>query len=70
LIAELSPLDAARLRSAIDEIFAGRWTHPAPERLPEPPEGWRVRFGQLAEAVAELVVRRRADRGPQLLGAD
>jgi Nucleotidyl transferase AbiEii toxin, Type IV TA system len=51
LIAELSPLDAARLRSAIDETFAGRGTHTVPDRLPEPPEGWEVPFRQLAEAV-------------------
>ena len=51
LIAELSPLDAARLRSAIDEIFASRGTHPGPDRLPTPPEGWRLPFRQLAEAV-------------------
>lgn len=51
LIAELSALDAARLRSAIDEIFAGRGTHRVPDRLPEPPESWRVPFRQWAEAV-------------------
>jgi Nucleotidyl transferase AbiEii toxin, Type IV TA system len=51
LIAELSPLDAARLHSAIDEIFAERGTHPVPDRLPEPPEGLAIPFRQLAEAV-------------------
>lgn len=51
LIAELSPLEAAALREAIETTFARRATHPVPAALPAPPGEWRTAFRQLAEAV-------------------
>lgn len=51
LIAELSSLDAATLRKAIDTIFGLRKTHPAPRTLPPPPAEWAAPFGRLAEEV-------------------
>jgi predicted nucleotidyltransferase component of viral defense system len=51
LIAELSTLDAARLREAIDTTFASRITDQLPSSLPPPPEEWRTPFRQLAQAV-------------------
>jgi hypothetical protein len=51
LIAELAPLEAAQLRSAIEATFARRDNHVVPDRLLRPPEDWRVPFRQLAEAV-------------------
>jgi len=51
LIAELSSLDAGRLREAIDTTFAGRTTDQLPSSLPPPPEEWRTPFRQLAQAV-------------------
>jgi hypothetical protein len=51
LIAELSPLEAAALREAIETTFARRTTHPVPTVLPAPPRAWRTAFRQLAEAV-------------------
>lgn len=51
LIAELSPLDAALLRTAIDSTFARRATHPIPAELPTPPADWIPQFRQLAGTV-------------------
>lgn len=51
LIAELSTLQAAPLRGAIDATFARRDTHPLPTKLPAPPADWRVPFRELAEPV-------------------
>jgi predicted nucleotidyltransferase component of viral defense system len=51
LIAELSTLDAARLREAVDTTFANRATGQRPRSLPPPPEEWRTPFRLLAQAV-------------------
>lgn len=61
LIAELSPLDAARLRQEIESVFDRR-TAQAPHSLPSPPPGWALPFGRLAEEVgisAELAAGHR-----------
>lgn len=52
LIAELSALDAARLKQAIDTAFSSRTTDRLPRSLPPPPEEWRTPFRQLARAAA------------------
>ena len=51
LISELSSLDAATLRNAVEATFATRDTHPIPPILPAPPGDWRTPFLQLAGAV-------------------
>jgi len=51
LIAELSTLDAAALRSEIKTIFDFRDTHTAPAALPSPPTDWQTPFRRLAEKV-------------------
>jgi predicted nucleotidyltransferase component of viral defense system len=51
LIAELSRLDAGRLREAIDTTFADRTAAHMPLSLPLPPQEWRIPFRQLAQAV-------------------
>jgi Nucleotidyl transferase AbiEii toxin, Type IV TA system len=51
LIAELSPLEAAALRGAIEATFARRDTHSVPGRLPTPPGEWQASFRRLADAV-------------------
>lgn len=51
LIAELSPLDAAKLRNAIDSTFGQRKTHPLPPTLPPPPPEWATQFRRLADEV-------------------
>lgn len=51
LIAELSRLDAARLRDVIETTFAQRATHTVPSSLPLPPTEWVPQFRRLAEEV-------------------
>ncbi len=51
LIAQLSTLDAARLKQTIDTTFTSRATDQPPSALPPPPEEWRTPFRQLAQAV-------------------
>lgn len=51
LISDLASLDAASLKRAIQETFAIRSTHPAPEALPPPPTDWSRPFGELASTV-------------------
>jgi len=51
LIAESLPVDAARLRAAIDEVFSERNTHAKPRRLPRPPADWLLPYRALADAV-------------------
>lgn len=51
LIAELSALDAAALRAAIETTFVRRGTHRPPQALPAPPRDWSVPFNELASMV-------------------
>ncbi|MGA2928918.1 MAG: nucleotidyl transferase AbiEii/AbiGii toxin family protein [Solirubrobacteraceae bacterium] len=51
LIAELSTLDAAVLKQAIDTTFSSRATDQLPTYLPPPPDEWRTPFRRLAQAV-------------------
>jgi hypothetical protein len=51
LIAELSPLDAAMLRSEIGSNFDHRGAHSPPHSLPSPPPEWARPFGRLAAEV-------------------
>jgi predicted nucleotidyltransferase component of viral defense system len=51
LIAELSTLDATRLKKTINTTFANRATNQLPRSLPPPPEEWRTPFRLLAQAV-------------------
>lgn len=51
LIASLLPLDAGRLSDALQSTFDTRDTHTTPELLPEPPDGWRPAFSELAGIV-------------------
>jgi hypothetical protein len=44
LIRSFQRSDAAKLARAISQTFAQRGTHPVPERLPAPPEDWRVPY--------------------------
>jgi hypothetical protein len=39
------------LKSAIDETFRRRGTHPVPARLPTPPDAWAMPFRRLVEAL-------------------
>lgn len=49
LIATTRPLEASRLRAAIDQTFAFRNTHAVPEYLPAPPESWEAPYAATAK---------------------
>ncbi|MGE0322252.1 MAG: nucleotidyl transferase AbiEii/AbiGii toxin family protein [Polyangiaceae bacterium] len=48
LLATAQPIDAKRLRIALERTFAFRNTHPLPARLPEPLAAWRVPYEVMA----------------------
>jgi hypothetical protein len=49
LLGTIRPLDAARVREAIQRTFGSRRMHPVPARLPSPPEAWTVPYARMAE---------------------
>ena len=49
LIATTGPLDARRVRAAIEQTFAFRGTHEVPTRLPDPPASWEAPYATIAE---------------------
>ena len=51
LVAELTRLDAARLREALESIFSSRAGQPLPAALPTPPPSWAGPYAKLAEEV-------------------
>jgi predicted nucleotidyltransferase component of viral defense system len=51
VIAHTSELDARRLRTSIDAIFARRGTHPVPDAVPPPPADWARSWGPMAAHV-------------------
>lgn len=58
LITELVPVDAGNLRDALESTFQERGSEPIPRTVPGPPDGWRLPFRELADAVgapADLV---------------
>ena len=48
LIATAGPIEAMRLRAAIEQTFAFRGTHPVPEHLPPPPATWAAPYAAVA----------------------
>ncbi len=76
LIATAGPLDAKRLRSALETTFASRGTHDLPGRLPEPPETWERPYVSIATAdhlrwstLVEVFEAARAFLDPVLAGS-
>jgi hypothetical protein len=51
VIAHTNELDARRLRTSIDAIFARRGTHPVPDAVPPPPADWARSWGAMAAHV-------------------
>ena len=49
LIATTGPLDARRVRAAIEQTFAFRSTHEVPARLSDPPASWEAPYAAIAE---------------------
>ena len=48
LLATTQPLEAARLRAALERTFEFRATHPLPSALPEPPATWLAPYEEMA----------------------
>jgi hypothetical protein len=48
LIAIAGPVEASRVRAAIEQTFAFRGTHDVPKRLPAPPETWAAPYATIA----------------------
>jgi hypothetical protein len=51
LLAAHEPFVAGELRTALEEIFGARATHPLPDALPPPPDEWARPYRELAEQV-------------------
>ena len=75
LIATTGPLDARRVRAAIEQTFAFRGTHDVPERLPDPPESWEAPYVTIANedrlrwtTLADALEAARAFLDPVLAG--
>ncbi len=49
LLGTIPPLEAARVREAIERTFGSRRVHPVPARLPSPPEAWTAPYARMAE---------------------
>ncbi len=48
LLAGIQPLQAARVRKALEQTFTHRATHPVPAALPDPPASWSTSYQQMA----------------------
>lgn len=48
LLATTGPIDARRLRQAIEKTFAFRSTHPVPAGVPAPPDFWEAPYATMA----------------------
>jgi hypothetical protein len=48
LLATAQPLDAERLRAALEQTFTFRKTHPLPAAVPAPTEAWRTPYAAMA----------------------
>ena len=48
LLATAQPIDAKRLRAALEQTFTFRKTHPLPAAVPAPAEAWRAPYAAMA----------------------
>ena len=48
LLATAQPIEAQRLRAALEQTFSFRNTHPLPERVPDPPAAWAMPYAAMA----------------------
>ncbi len=60
LLRTMAPLDAHRVRIALDRTFGARGTHSLPRTLPPPPESWRVPYRRLA---SDTGIEEELDKG-------
>jgi predicted nucleotidyltransferase component of viral defense system len=75
LLATMQPLEARRLRAALERTFEFRATHPLPASLPDPPANWLVPYGEMARSydlawpgLQELTKAVKAFLNPTLAG--
>ena len=75
LLAGVKPLDAGRLRSALEQTFAFRKTHALPAALPPPPAAWATPYAAMARedrlawaTLAEVTAATKAFLDPVLAG--
>jgi hypothetical protein len=76
LLATAQPLDAKRLRTALEQTFAFRKTHALPASVPAPLEAWRTPYQAMARdyqlswaTLGEVLAATRAFLDPVLAGA-
>jgi hypothetical protein len=76
LLGTIRPLQAARVREAIERTFGSRRVHQVPARLPSPPDAWAAPYARMAElddlpwsTLAEVEAIARAFLDP-VLGPD
>jgi hypothetical protein len=48
LLGTIQPLEAARLRTALERTFEFRATHPLPLSVPDPPASWSNPYSEMA----------------------
>ncbi len=48
VLAGIQPLQAGRLRQALEQTFKHRTTHPLPQALPDPPTSWSTPYQAMA----------------------
>ena len=75
LLASARPLDAARLRAALEQTLAFRKTHSLPTTLPAPPPAWDAPYAAMARedrlawpTLADVTAAVRAFLDPVLSG--
>jgi hypothetical protein len=75
LLASAKPLDAGRLRAALEQTFAFRQTHVLPPILPAPPATWETAYAAMSRedqlrwaTLAEVTVAATAFLNPVLAG--
>ncbi len=75
LLAGIQPLQATRLRKALEQTFTHRATHPVPQALPDPPAIWSTSYQQMARenelawpTLEELTIAVAAFMNPILAG--
>ena len=70
LLATTRPLDAVRVRSALEQTFEFRATHALPSSLPEPPASWLVPYREMARIEQSKEANLRRVRRRQRLSSE
>jgi hypothetical protein len=75
ILARIRPIDAARLREALEQSFTYRKSHAVPTAFPDPPPSWTAAYQKMAQddelpwaTLSELLAAVRAFLDPLLAG--